>query len=268
MRLSWGWHGLLLFWIGVLSLGGIGAGTLQALGPPVQSAASVGPGEPGAIQLVSLVPDASSAIIPASAPAVEAPNEAGKASAKPENPGAAPPVSVTLVASPAFAPASASPIEVPGEAVEASALPAGEAMPKSAVTVSSDTPALASGDPPAAQAAKPAIVAEGEGLQREREAPAAERMVLLRVARDARVCPKTACLRWHVVQPRTRPPPRTATLDFARLRLAPGLREAAEGGEIELFIDAVEQHRTVNGRENVIFVATSLAGVTPHDKSP
>jgi hypothetical protein len=53
-------------------------------------------------------------------------------------------------------------------------------------------------------------------------------------------------------------------VDISKLRLAPVLRQAAEKGEIELIIDASERRETLNGRPVVIYVATSLAGVTPH----
>ena len=58
-----------------------------------------------------------------------------------------------------------------------------------------------------------------------------------------------------------------ATIDLAQLRLAPSLREATENGKVDLIINATELERR-QGRENVIFVATSLYGVTPHDETP
>lgn len=288
MRLPRGWHGLLLFWIGVLSLCAAGAGALQVLGPAERSEAAVKPAAPSPIQLASLVPLAASAPAPVSAPAVEPSDAAVETPAKPEDAGSVPPAGAVPVAqAPVPAPSDAA-VEAPREAVEAAPPQAAEAAPEPAVTAATeptppasvqpaDQPApateatviLASIQPTAPQAAAthPPIAALGDSEGVRREVPPPRKTVLLRVTRDTKACPTAPCLRWHVVQ-RHAKPQRASSLDFARLRLAPGLRQAAEGGEVELYIDAIEEHRTVKGRENIVYVATSLAGVTPHDKSP
>ncbi len=208
--------------------------------------------------------------------------------AKPEDAGSVPPAGAVPVAqAPVPAPSDAA-VEAPREAVEAAPPQAAEAAPEPAVTAATeptppasvqpaDQPAaateatviLASIQPTAPQAAAthPPIAALGDSDGVRREVPPPRKTVLLRVTRDTKACPTAPCLRWHVVQ-RHAKPQRASSLDFARLRLAPGLRQAAEGGEVELYIDAIEEHRTVKGRENIVYVATSLAGVTPHDKSP
>ena len=114
--------------------------------------------------------------------------------------------------------------------------------------------------------------AEEHGLPRpaaiepadRQESPMPDRTLHLRIVRDSARCPQTTCYKWHVLGRRIKPP-HPATLDMASLRLAPSIREAAEKGQVELIIDAVEHHRTIHGRDSIILVATSLAGVTPHD---
>jgi hypothetical protein len=96
------------------------------------------------------------------------------------------------------------------------------------------------------------------------EAPPPPRQLHLRIFRDSEHCPKTACYKWHVLGRHTKLPP--ATLELAELRLAPSIRQAAESGKVELIVDAVEQHKTIRGRDRVAIVATSLAGVTPHEE--
>ena len=96
------------------------------------------------------------------------------------------------------------------------------------------------------------------------EAPRPEKTRLLRITRDHKLCPKVVCYKWHLVTQRAKLP-RAATIDLAQLRLAPSLREATENGKVDLIINAVERRK---GRENVIFVATSLYGVMPHDETP
>jgi hypothetical protein len=86
----------------------------------------------------------------------------------------------------------------------------------------------------------------------------------LRVTRDWKRCPVVVCYRYHLVTER-RKLPRHAVVDLAGLRLAPNLRTSVDKGDIDLLIEAVEQRRTINGRERPIFVATNLAGVAPHD---
>lgn len=88
--------------------------------------------------------------------------------------------------------------------------------------------------------------------------------VNLRITRDTERCPVVVCYRYHLVTERIKLP-RHALVDLAGLRLAPHLRSGVDKGNIDLLIEAVEQRRTVRGRETPIFVATNLAGVTPHD---
>jgi hypothetical protein len=112
-------------------------------------------------------------------------------------------------------------------------------------------------------AAGEATFDDAEGARPE-ASPA--RQVQLRIVGDSLLCPKLTCARWHVVTKRARHP-HTTTIDLARLRLAPSLREAAANGEVELIINATESHKVVRGRDVISFVPTSLAGVTPHDAS-
>ncbi len=86
----------------------------------------------------------------------------------------------------------------------------------------------------------------------------------LRITRDMQRCPVVVCYRYHLVT-QQRKLPRHALVDLAGLRLAPHLRSGVDKGDIDLLIEVVEHRRTVNGRETPIFVATNLAGVTPHD---
>jgi hypothetical protein len=94
-----------------------------------------------------------------------------------------------------------------------------------------------------------------------------EKRLNLRIARDSERCPKVVCYKWHLVTQRLKPPHYTK-VELAGLRLAPGLQHKVENGNIDLLIDAVAHHRTINGHDTLIFVATNLAGVTPHDASP
>lgn len=85
----------------------------------------------------------------------------------------------------------------------------------------------------------------------------------LRIVRDSRFCTRAECTNWSLLfsgSKRSQP----AIVDMSKLRLAPALRQAAEKGEIELIVDASERHETLNGRPVVIYLATNLAGVTPH----
>ena len=198
--------------------------------------------------------------------------------AKPEDAGSVPPAGAVPVAqAPVPAPSDAA-VEAPREAV--SCAPTGRGgragtggdrrngthtasiRPAGAGDGSHRHPRLHPADRAAGCGDAPAIVALGDSEGVRREVPPPRKTVLLRVTRDTKACPTAPCLRWHVVQ-RHAKPQRASSLDFARLRLAPGLRQAAEGGEVELYIDAIEEHRTVKGRENIVYVATSLAGDDP-----
>ena len=216
MRLSRGWWALLLFWAGVVSLCGIGAGTLQVLGSPSaeERPAQANQADP----TPGVVPSSSSAAVPATDLAVEAPGH---------------PV-VMAVSEPiaaahqdAFAPGSPT-----------------------------------AGFQTATAAANENVTAANEGARPE--TTPSEKKLHLRIVRDSKLCPKTTCYKWRVINQRSKPP-RAATIDLAQLHLAPGLREAAENGDVQLLIDAVEHHKMINGRDVIIIVATGLTGVTPHD---
>jgi hypothetical protein len=86
----------------------------------------------------------------------------------------------------------------------------------------------------------------------------------LRITRDWKRCPVVVCYRYHLVTERLKLP-RHAVVDLAGLRLAPNLRTGVDKGDIDLLIEAVEHRKTINGRDTPIFIATTLAGVTPHD---
>ncbi len=101
----------------------------------------------------------------------------------------------------------------------------------------------------------------------DEQEPRPEKTRLLRITRDHKLCPQTVCYKWHLVTQRAKLP-RGATIDLAQLRLAPSLREATENGKVDLIINATEHHEAASGRGIVIFVATSLFGVTPHDEAP
>jgi hypothetical protein len=212
MRLSHGWCGLFLFWLGVTALCGIAAWSLEILGPagPNSAVARQEQPEPPMIEFASSVPATQLAA-------------------------AAEPAPVTTVASATNA--------------------------ADQVAAPQDVP------PPVRQQAS---AETSDAVQHERtlavqhEPAGPERTLHLRIFRDSLRCPDNACYRWHLLQAHLRPP-HPATLDMAKLRLAPSIREAAEKGKVDLIIDAVEHHRTVNGRDSIILVATSLTGVTPHD---
>jgi hypothetical protein len=86
----------------------------------------------------------------------------------------------------------------------------------------------------------------------------------LRVTRDTERCPVVVCYRYRLVTQRLKLP-RHALVDLDGLHLAPHLRAGVEKGDIDLLIEAFEQRKTIRGRERPVFVATDLAGVTPHD---
>jgi len=91
------------------------------------------------------------------------------------------------------------------------------------------------------------------------------RQLNLRITRDMERCPKVVCYKWHLLT-RGRKPPRHTTVDLAGLRLPPNLRGGVDKGDIDLIIEAIEQHRKIDGRDTLIFVATKLSGVTPNER--
>jgi hypothetical protein len=135
--------------------------------------------------------------------------------------------------------------------------------------VTTDLPAIATEPRQERNAAvsRPNDDARQDSSPTAKEATPAGKKVRLRLTRDSKQCAKAACLKWHLVQRRSKPP-RGASLDIARLHLDPGLREAAESGEVQLIVDAVEQHKTINGRDNITYIATNLAAVAPLGKQP
>jgi hypothetical protein len=246
MPISSGWRRLLHFWVFVLSCGAIGAIILQSLGAPPKVAA-----------LPSKVAD-NSTIVADSMPAettvaavaqnVDLEPLSGDQHASGSDPDPSP------------EPADPGPI-VPPETV---ASLGNELLTEYSHGSAPEVTVPPTIDQPPAPDLEPPVVAD------QAVAPAAPRRnkkVHLRVVRGSKPCATTTCSNWNVIRQTTRPP-RRATIDMARLRLAPSLREAVNNGEVELIINAVEQRSTVKGRHIVIFVATSLAGVTPHDEPP
>ena len=238
MRLSRGWCALLLFWAGVVSLCGIGAGTLQVLGSPSPEArpAQENHADLTPIEFASVVPPTSPAVLPATALAVGASGRLEEASAP--NAQEVSPEPVAMAAS-----------EPTARANQDAVTPGSQAAPSQVDTaVTNEKPNTAN------EGARP-------------EAPLPEKRLHLRIVRDNKLCPNTTCYKWHLINQRSKAL-RAATIDLAQLHLAPGLREAVENGDVQLLIDAVEHHKTINGRDVVVIVATSVAGVTPHDSSP
>ena len=229
MRLSRGWRGLLLFWIGVATCGGIAAMILEILGPtgPNTDVAVREDQEPTVIEFASQVPATSVDQQPTMS------EFAG---------------------------------QVPSTYVAAAQVPAETATAVAAATIGPEVPA----SPPAPQSAtiEPKSVVTKMPVEADHtdshEPSVRTRKLYLRIVRDSEKCPRVMCYKWHLIQQRLKlshPP----TLDMAQLQLAPSIRKAAEKGQVELIIDAVEHHRRINGHDSVIFVATNLAGVMPHD---
>lgn len=57
-------------------------------------------------------------------------------------------------------------------------------------------------------------------------------------------------------------------IDLAQLRFSPGQREAAENGQVELIVDALQTRGKINGRDCIVLVAKSLDSVTPLKSTP
>ncbi len=227
MRLSRGWHGwygLLLFWVGIATFCVIGAGALQVLGPVSSSGALARQEpEPAVNEFPSRVPKTFVAAATVPARVVDASENAALTVPDPE-PAPAVASETTALADPA-APPSDTQSAMPGQK---------DIVP-----------------PPPPQATEVA-----------RHPAPRERTLHIRIVRDSGRCPKTMCYKWHLIQQRlklARPP----TLDMAELQLPASIREAAEKGEVELFVDAVERHQTIKGRDSVVIVARNLAGVAP-----
>ena len=150
--------------------------------------------------------------------------------------------------------------------------PAADAIPQGALETPADSTLLTA--PPAwvASQGKSPTSAEVPGSGEVphdmlRATPRQENSVNLRITRDSARCPNIVCYKWHLVTQRLKPPHYTK-VELAGLRLPPGLRHGVESGHVDLFIDAMPQHKTIHGHDTLIFVATNLAGVTPHDARP
>ena len=251
MRLSRGWYGLILFWTGIVSVCAIGAGTLQMLGSPgAQRSARNSDVYPTTVEFALRVPLVSSAV--AAAANVARPEEAAEYVDS---------VPLTRVA---VASATDAAVRTPDHPDEASTATAQEAAQEPVVMAASDTTAAVDQDAPIAashtEAFERSMAVAGEAARTTAAVP--EKRLHLRIARDSKLCPQTTCYKWRLISQHSKAP-RAATIDLAQLRLAPGLREAAENGDVQLLVDAVEHHKTINGRDTVIFEATNLAGVLP-----
>lgn len=251
MRLSRGWYGLILFWTGIVSVCAIGAGTLQMLGSPgAQRSARNSDVDPTTVEFALRVPLVSSAV--AAAAYVARPEEAAEYVDS---------VPLTRVA---VASGTDAAVRTPDHPDEASTATAQEAAPEPVVMAASDTTAAVDQDAPIAashtEAFERSMAVAGEAARTTAAVP--EKRLHLRIARDSKLCPQTTCYKWRLISQHSKAP-RAATIDLAQLRLAPGLREAAENGDVQLIVDAVEHHKTINGRDTVIFEATNLAGVLP-----
>ena len=230
MRLSRGWRELILFWVGIAALGGVGAGILQSIGPPdpIDNSAQ----DERAIDFVD----------PRRADGVCCCRGRGRRNAERRGQG--------------LGTMRVKPRRVSGNGCARPKSMDPDAAPFDSWTV---MPYLR----------MPVAIDGGSetGAGTRQAAPRPEKTRLLRITRDHKLCPKVVCYKWHLVTQRAKLP-RGATIDLAKLRLAPSLREATEKGKVDLIINATERHKPASGGGNVIFVATSLYGVTPHDETP
>jgi hypothetical protein len=273
MRLSRGWRRLIFFWVGFVSLCGIGAATLQILGPPqaTEDSKQENYAGPTIAQPESHVSDASSVPAPASSPNAVAISVQYQEQMLPEQAMIVPPETSAAIDDGALMQKSQ---------MERASLPAlQEASPEPKTTV-----ALETTDAPDKRDnvqltpishvvfSEPDTTAVSDSIDEANETGShdvdkAGKKLHLRVARDRRHCSGTTCLTWHVLKQRGRAP-RAVRIDMAGLHLAPDLREAAEKGKVELIVDAVEQRETIKGRSMVILVATDVTGVRPHEGRP
>jgi hypothetical protein len=144
---------------------------------------------------------------------------------------------------------------------QATAEPTMVAIDVKVVQDKGDTQADSPPSAPAPAIAQPAAETKGDS---SRTASRQEKRLNLRITRDSERCPKVVCYKWHLVTERLKPPHYTK-VDLAGLRLAPSLRRGVDNGDIDLIIEAVTQRKTINGHDTLIFTATSLEGVAPHD---
>ena len=263
MRASRGWRGLYFFWVGVVASCCLGAATLQVLGPP---APKEGSAPPPALDRLSVKPADLTSVATASGDAdfdatARIPNEPAE---KPSPPVAtAPPAVVALsdhVAASDLPPDSASPVATePPETQATRPAP----TPAVAMTEPSDDTTASGGSNAAIAAVPPA----GPVPDAPPDTAAAAATVRLRISRDFEHCPTTACYRWQKLSQGPKLP-RDAIIDLAQLHFAPGQREAAESGQVELIVDALQRRERINGRDSLTLVATNLAGVTPMKSAP
>jgi hypothetical protein len=247
MRLSRGWFGLAGFWFAVVGVCLTGAGALEMLGAPRQDRELlVGTVDPAVSEFVALVPATmipheAALAAPVEVAAAEA-DEAEPAVAQTE-PAAAQPEPAVVQAEPAVAIASLQPriVAAPDREVPAGA-------------TASDPDPFAAPEPDATD----------NGVRAHHRSHRQTRRLHIRIVRSDTPCASGVCTQWRVIRQRAKPD--AAPIDIARLHLAPSLRAAAEGGEVELVVNAVERHATIKGRDTVVISATSLAGVTPHDR--
>jgi hypothetical protein len=176
-------------------------------------------------------------------------------------PGAIPTAKITPATAAADAQATAEPALV---AIEVQMVK-DEGNPRTDLPPKTSTPAVtqlaAAATPPVPAVIQPAAEAKNDAAG---TAARDEKHLNLRITRDSERCPKVVCYRWHLVTQRLKPPPYTK-VDLAGLRLAPSLRRGVDNGDIDLIIEAVAQRKTINGHDTLVFVATNLSGVTPHD---
>lgn len=239
MLLSRGWCELLSFWAGVAAFCCVGATTLQVLGPP-------GPEEHSSSDpALDRIPTKPADFTTDAAPAGDAIGEsAPKVSGETSSPQQS---------------ATASPIVVP--LLDHDAAPDLQPEHSPAVAAAMTQPAAgngASGGPQAAVAVQPS---SDTVTVSQRNVPATETTVRLRIARDFN-CPTIACYKWQLLSPGSKLP-RHTMIDLAQLRFAPGEREAAETGQVELVVNALQRRQKINGRNSVILVAKSLDSVAP-----
>jgi hypothetical protein len=254
MRLSRGWYGLIFFWTAFVSVCTIGAATLQVLGSPdpfERSARNIDI-NPTTVEFALHVPLI--AVAAAADVAAKAPGRPEEAADFVDN------VPQTRFAGVSVSDVASKAPDHPEESAPATQ----ETSPEPVVMAASET--MAAVDQDASAAASHTGALERSAVADEKAArttaPVPEKKLHLRIARDSKLCPQTTCYKWRLISQHSKAP-RAATIDLAQLRLAPGLREAAENGDVQLIVDVVEHHKTIKGRDTVIFEATNLAGVLP-----
>jgi hypothetical protein len=254
----------MLFWTAVVSVCTIGAAVLQVLGSPdpVGRSARNNDVDSTAGEFTLRVPLVSVAVAAAADVAAKAPDRPEEAADYVD--------SVPLTR---FAVASVGDValKAPDHPDEASVPVTQQTSPEAVVMAAPETAAAVDQDASMAashiEAFERSMVVADDKTKTANEAahatvPAPGKTLHLRIARDSKLCPQTTCYKWRLISQHSKAP-RAATIDLAQLRLAPGLREAAENGDVQLIVDAVEHHKTINGRDTVIFEATNLAGVLP-----